>query len=134
MSDEAEEIVRRIVDATNRADVGAFVAALSPDVEWEDNLFWTEGGTVFRGPAAVREWLNQVWEPWDDLQMEVVEVKSAPDGGQFVGFDLTARGKESGAETQARFWSAWRIADGKISVRKGFRDRDEALEAAGLSE
>jgi ketosteroid isomerase-like protein len=133
MSGEAEKIVRRIVDATNRADVEAFVAELSPDVEWEDNLFWTEGGTVFRGRAAVRDWLNRVWEPWEDLQMEIVEVQSASDGTQFAGFDLTARGKESGAKTQARFWSVWRIAEGKISVRKGFRDRDEALEAAGLS-
>jgi ketosteroid isomerase-like protein len=134
MSDENVEIVRRVVDATNRGDPDAFVAALSPDVEWEDNLFWTEGGRTYRGAAEVREWLNQVWEPWETLHMEALEITPACDGRLFVGFELTARGKESGAETRARFWTVSQIADGKIRTRQAFRDRAQALQAAGLSE
>lgn len=133
MSDDNAEIVRRIVDATNRRDPDAFVAALSPDVEWEDNLFWTEGGRTYRGAAELREWLNQVWEPWETLHMEVLEISPAGDGRLFVGFELTARGKESGAETKARFWTVSQIAHGKIRTRHAFRDRAQALEAAGLA-
>lgn len=133
MSQEAEEIARRVVDATNRQDPEAFVATLSPNVEWEDNLFWTEGRTTYRGTAEVRDWLNQVWEPWEDLHMEVTEINSAPDDRVLFGFELTARGKESGAETRARFWTISTFVDGKIRTRKSFRDRAEALKVAGLS-
>ena len=131
---EKVEIVRQVVDATNNGDPDAFVAALSPDVEWEDNLFGTEGGRTYRGAAEVREWLAQVWEPWERLHMEAVEVASARDDLLFVGFELTASGKGSGVETRARFWTISRIAGGKIKTRKTFRDRGEALQAAGLSD
>jgi ketosteroid isomerase-like protein len=134
MSEEVVEIVRRVVDATNRMDADAFVATLSPEVEWEDNLFWTEGSRTFRGAAEVRGWLSEVWEPWESLRMEAVEITEASDGLLFVEFDLTARGRESGAETRHRFWTVTRIADGRIRTRKTFLDRSEALEAAGLRE
>jgi ketosteroid isomerase-like protein len=82
----------------------------------------------------VREWLNEVWEPWETLHMEVLEITPASDGRLFVGFELTARGKESGVETRARFWTVSRIAEGKIRTRQSFRDRAQALEAAGLAD
>lgn len=134
MSDDHVDVVRRIVDATNRRDADAFVAALSPDVEWEDTLFWTEAGHTYRGVAEVRGWLHQVWEPWESLHMEAQEITPAGDDRLVVGFELTARGTESGAETQARFWTVSEIADGKIRTRRSFRDRAQALEAAGLAE
>ncbi len=134
MSQENVEIVRRVVDAANRRDADAFVATLSPDVEWEDAFFWTEGPRTFRGRAGVREWLNQVQEPWESLHLEAEEVTDASDGRFIVGFRLTARGKESGVETQLRFWATCWTADGKITRRQAFRERADALEAAGLSE
>jgi ketosteroid isomerase-like protein len=133
MPDDSEEIVRRVVDATNRRDPEAFGAALSPDVEWEDNLFGTEASRTYRGAPEMREWLTQVWEPWETLHMEVLEITPACDERILVGFELTARGKGSGAETRARFCTVSRIADGKIRTRRSFGTRDEALEAAGLT-
>lgn len=134
MSDEQVEVVRRIVDATNRRDRDAFVAVLSADVEWEDTLFWTEHARTYRGVAEVREWLNQVWEPWETLHMQALEIIPAGNDRVVVGFELTARGKESGVDTQAQFWTITEIADGMVRTRRSFRDRVEALEAAGLAE
>jgi ketosteroid isomerase-like protein len=133
MPDNSEEIVRRVVDATNRRDPEAFVAALSPDVEWQDNLFGTEANRTYRGAVEMREWLSRVWEPWETLHMEALEITPASDDRIVVGFELTARGKESGAETRARFWTISRIAGGKIRSRRSFGARAEALEAAGLT-
>jgi hypothetical protein len=47
---------------------------------------------------------------------------------------MTARGKASGAETQIRGWFVLWVTGGKITRRQVFLDREEALEAAGLSE
>jgi ketosteroid isomerase-like protein len=134
MTGEHTHLVREIVDATNRRDPDAFVAALDPDVEWEDDLFGTGGARTYRGIAEMRKWLAQVWEPWEHLHMEAVEITSAADGRLLIGFELTTSGKESGAETHARFWTVSQVVDGRIRTRKTYRDRAEAREAAGLSD
>jgi hypothetical protein len=51
-----------------------------------------------------------------------------------LGGLLTARGKDTGVETQQYFWSVAWITDGKVTRRQVFLDRAEALEAAGLRE
>ena len=132
MSQENVEVVLEHIDAMNRGDVEALAATVSPDVEWEDTLFWTEPRRTFRGRAGVRQWLDQVWEPWADLQMEAREITDAGDGRLLLGFRLTARGKESGAETQIHLWTVSWITDGKVARRRSFRSRASALEAAGL--
>jgi ketosteroid isomerase-like protein len=134
MSHENVEIVRHVVEAINRGDADAFVATVSPDVEWEDAVFWTEGPRTFRGRAGVREWLNQILEPWESVHLEAEEVTDVSDGRFVVGFGFTARGKESGVETQLRFWAMCGVAGGRITRREVFRERAEALEAAGLRE
>ena len=134
MSQENVEIVRQIVEAINRRDADAFVTTVSPDVEWEDAVFWTEGSRTFRGRAGVRDWLNQILEPWESFHVEADEVIDVGDDRFVVGFGFTARGKESGVETQLRFWAMCWVADGRITRREVFRARAEAIEAAGLSE
>ena len=86
MSEGSEELVRQVVDAANRQDADAFVATVSPGVEWEDALVWTEGARAYRGRAEVRDWLEHVLEPWEDLQMEAEEITDASDGRLLVGF------------------------------------------------
>ena len=133
MSQENVEIVRRVVEAVNRREADAFVATVSPDVEWEDTVFWTEGPGHFEAERGWRDWLSQVLEPWESLHLEAEEVTDVSDDRFVVGFDFTARGRESGVETQRRFWACCWVADGKITRREVFSERAEALEAAGVS-
>jgi ketosteroid isomerase-like protein len=134
VSRDHAELVRQVVDATNRRDADAFVAALAPDVEWEDDLFGTAGVRTYRGTTEMRKWLTQVWEPWERLHMEAVDITSVADDRLLIGFELTASGKESGAETHAQFWTVVEVVDGKVGSRATFRDRAAARAAAGLSD
>ena len=134
MSKENSEIVLQLIEAVNRRDVDAFVALVSPDVEWEDSSFWSEPARIYSGRGELREWFNQIVEPWESLHFEVEEITEATNDRVFLGTLLTTRGKGSGVETQLRAWGAIWIANGKITRRHVFLDRDEALEAAGLSE
>jgi ketosteroid isomerase-like protein len=80
MSRENVEVILRGVEAANRRDVDAFVADVSPDVEWEDSIFWSEGSRTYRGIGELREWFNQVViEPWESLRIEIEEITEAPD-------------------------------------------------------
>ena len=47
---------------------------------------------------------------------------------------LTGHGKGSGVPIELHYWTVFWIAEGKIARRQVSMERDEALEAAGLSE
>jgi SnoaL-like domain len=135
MSEENVEVALQGIEAFNRRDVDAFVALVSPDVEWEDAVFWSEHARIYTGEAELREWFDQVVvEPWE---ASTLSSRRSPKLGM-IGFSsgglLTTRGKGSGVETQVRGWSVVWITNGKTTRRQVFLDRDEALEAAGLRE
>jgi ketosteroid isomerase-like protein len=135
MSEENVEIVRRAIEAVNRQDVEAFVATASPDIEWADSMFWSESPRVHRGEVEVREWFRQaVVEYWESLHCALVEVIEATDERVTWEGLLTARGKDSGVETRLHFWTVNWFTDGKVTRREVFRERGDALEAAGLEE
>ncbi len=128
------EILLKHIVAINRGDVEAFVATVSPDVEWEDSMFFSEVPRVYRGRDEVREWFHRVLEPWESIHVAPDEIRKASDGRILVGGVLIARGKGSHAEVGQRGWFVFWVANGTITKRRVFLDHDEALEAAGLSE
>ena len=135
MSQENVEVVMQEVEAVNRQDADAFVATVSPDVEWEDSMFWSEVVRTYRGKAQLRNWFKQVViEPWESLHCGVEEIGEVGDDRVFFGGLLTARSRLTKAETHLHFWSVAWLTDGKVTKRRVFLDRAEALEAVGLSE
>jgi ketosteroid isomerase-like protein len=114
MSGENIEVVLQGVRAFNRRDANAFVAIMSKEVEWEDQMFFSEPARIYRSRTEVREWFNQVVEPWERLHLEVEEITEAADDRVFAGLLFTARGRTSGVETQQRFWQVIWIADGNL--------------------
>jgi ketosteroid isomerase-like protein len=123
MSQENMEVMREANDAFGRQDPDAFIACLHHDVEWEalSGIAGIRG--VYRGWAEAREWFE-----------DAAEITELGDGRVFVEWLTTARGRGSGAETQFRAWTIFSFAGGKIAKRQAFRDRADALEAAGLRE
>ena len=134
MSQENLKIIDEHIEAFNRGDVEALVATVSPDVEWEDAMFGSEVPRVYWGRNAVREWFDRALEPWESIHGEPEEIREASDGRILVGGVLTVRGEGSHAEVEQRGWFVFWVANGAITKRRVFLDRDEALEAAGLSE
>ena len=137
MSEENVEVVWEMVDALNRSDADAFVACLSPDVEWEERTdAWPGFRGVYRGRAEAREWFEVVvLEVWENFHIEVEEITEATADQLFYGASITARGVGSGVETETRAWGVIGFAEnGKIARRQVFWTRKEAIEAAGLEE
>jgi ketosteroid isomerase-like protein len=134
MSRKNIEVALQAVDAANRRDPDAFVACLSPDVEWEENGDVPGARVIYRGRAEVREWFEEVLAaPWERFHIEVEEITEASGGAVFSGLLITARGRGSGVETELRFWTASWLAGGMVTRRRVFWTREEALEAAGLA-
>ena len=134
MSEENVENIMQAVEAFNRRDADGFIALVTPEVEWEDAIFWSGETRTYRGRDELREWFAQVVEPWESVQVEVQEIMETDDR-MLVGLSLTGRGKGSGVEApELHVWQVNRFADGKTARRQVFLERADALEAAGLSE
>jgi ketosteroid isomerase-like protein len=134
MSEENVELVRELAEALNRLDVDAFLALLSPDVVWEENPGLPGVREVYRGRAEVRTWGEDLIEVAESPHLELERITELGDDRVFTENLFSFRGKGSGVPVALRWWGVYWTAEGKIARRQVFMARDEALEAAGLSE
>jgi ketosteroid isomerase-like protein len=134
MSQENVELVRALTDAANRIDIDAVVALLSRDVVWEETAALPGLREVYRGPDEVRAWADEILELFESPHNALDRVTELSGDRVFTENVLTVHGRGSGAPAELRYWALYWIKNGKIARRQVFWNRDEALEAAGLSE
>ena len=121
------EAVRSSYEALNRGDIEGTMAMLAPDVEWHESAALPDTGT-FTGREAVRGFLEDFLEQWQEFHQEVEEVVTEGDRAALM-IHLTARGRGSGAEVDARYAHLWTLREG-VGVRvEAYYDRDAALRA-----
>jgi ketosteroid isomerase-like protein len=78
--------------------------------------------------------VSAVDEIWDDFRVVPAEFVG---GGDVVvtAVTLHGKGKESGVNVEMQLFNVWTLRDSKVvRIVGGYRDRSEALEAAGLPE
>jgi ketosteroid isomerase-like protein len=133
MSQENVDAFRRGLEAGNRGDVEGLLRELDPEVEWHSALHAFLGGeqTVFRGHDGVRAMLRDLNEAFDEIQIEISEIRDLGDRLVAIGRNCT-RGKASGAEIDTPFALVTEIKDGKTTSLRGYLDHNQALAAAGL--
>ena len=83
-----EVLLRSMYEAFNARDVDTCLAAMTPDVDWENG--W-EGGRVF-GREAVRDYWRRQWAELDTTA-EPTAITERPDGTIAVAVQLVARDK-----------------------------------------
>jgi len=132
----SEENVRIVRDGYER-----FTATGEPaedlaadDFVWDMSNFhgWPEQ-QVYEGVEGTRAFLSTWLDAWEDWQLEL---ESLHDAGDKVVALVRQRGtsKEAGLPIDMSFAQVWTLRDGKQTRMEMYSDRDEALEAAGLSE
>jgi ketosteroid isomerase-like protein len=135
VSQENVKAFKRGLDAGNRGDVDGLLAELHPDIEWHSALHALMGGqqTVFRGHDGVRRMIGDLYETFAEVHIEMSEFRDLGDGLVAIGRTRT-RGKASRVETKTPLAFVTAIREGKTISIRAYLDRDQALEAAGLSE
>jgi ketosteroid isomerase-like protein len=134
-SQENVEAFKRGLEAGNRGDVETLLEVLDPEVEWHTALHALMAGdaTVYRGHAGVREMLRDMYEAFDEIQIEISEIRDLGDRLVSIGH-TRARGRESGAETESPIAWVVEFRNGKAISLRAYLDPNDALEAAGLKE
>jgi ketosteroid isomerase-like protein len=131
MSEENVEIVRRQLDAYVRGDSETALAAYDPEVEFDVSI--RPEGRVYQGLEGLVEAIRTWSGTWEDYRVEIEEIIDAGDNVVVVDHQM-GRGKGSGAPLdQQTFW-VYTLREGKIVRLVWLPTREEALEAAGLSE
>jgi ketosteroid isomerase-like protein len=121
MSEANVEIIEEGWAATNRGDVDGLLAVMTGDVDFRPPSHRLDG-TVFRGHAGVRAWMERTKETWSVLEGSPHAVASM--GEQVVVVvDIHAVGHESGAPIHERAFVVY-------SVRKARSPRASRIRAS----
>ena len=123
--------VRRFVDAFNRRDLSEVLGEADPDLQLDE---WPEapGARSYHGPEGVRQALDTWFETWEWMHVEIEELHEVGDRVFFV-LHQRAKGSSSGIEVEIKSWNVYSFGEGKLTRIQLFLDRDQALEAAGLT-
>jgi ketosteroid isomerase-like protein len=135
MSQADIETLRITYEALSRKDWDAAFRQTHPDFELITHGGRTGllGGT-YRGRDAVSRFFEDQWEAFEVAVVEPQEFYEAP-RDRIVAFALSRfRPKDSSAVLETRTAQLWTMRGGKVARCELFPAREEALEAAGLSE
>jgi ketosteroid isomerase-like protein len=132
VSEENVEIVRRLIKDWSRGEYSAALDSIDPEIEVNVAFQANLDGT-YRGHAGLAELMGTFWAEFEDQRIEIEQ--TMPAGSDVVvGVRFYGRGKRSGLEIDAPAWHVWSLREGKAVRWRLLRTKQEALEAAGLSE
>jgi hypothetical protein len=130
MSQESVEVVRRAITALNERDIDGYLACCTQDVQLFPPTAQIEG--PYEGPDGVRRFLTDVQDAGPDFRLEVEYLESFGPDLVLGSMRATASGRTTGIDADLQITNVYELDNGKIRRVRVFRDRDEALAAAGL--
>jgi ketosteroid isomerase-like protein len=136
MSHEPVAVAQAVVRFWNANERESFLAMFHPDATWSSAIKrQVEGGEgLYRGREEIGGFWDEWHALWEDLEMVVSEISSPREGCVFAWGALRGSGSASGAGTERPFGWVFQVEDGQIREARAYLTRDEALEAAGLSD
>jgi len=129
MSEENVEIVRRSI-AAFEDDEEAWLTTIGSSHVWYP---LEEGNIPSHGLDAARAIRKRWLDSWASHRIDIEEILDRGDS-VVACLHLSGTGKGSGLEVDRRFYMHWKLREGKMVYLYEYADRDEALEAAGLSD
>jgi ketosteroid isomerase-like protein len=133
MSQENVEVLRRFIDASSRRDLSVALSCCDPDIELAFGRVLI-GTPTYRGHRGIERWFRDMTAAWEELQGEVVDVVAVDRNEVVVVTEGSGRGKTTGAPFATHSAVHAVFSHGKLVRGEAFATKDEALEAAGLSE
>jgi ketosteroid isomerase-like protein len=142
MSEENVESLRAFLEGWGREpwtpeawDKGDVIdmSFLDPEVVYEDENLPDHIGEAYRGHDGIRRAARRWVEPNEWLLVELQQIIG--EGDRLVSIHrLRIKASHSGIEFDVPLAYVWTFRAGKIVHFQSFRDPDDALEAAGLTE
>jgi ketosteroid isomerase-like protein len=134
MSEENVEAAKLAVAALNRGDFRVLEELYAADAVLQDLQNAPDQPVTVEGVQAIRETLNLWADAFDELRVDIEEYIDGSDS-VICAAHWQGQGKTSGISIDVHQFDLYEFREGRvIRAVLGFRSRNEALEAAGLSE
>ena len=133
MSQENVALAREVMSALSRGDYDRLVALADPEVEWRSFFAELGEGGVYRGLDGMRRYVGDLADAWEVVRADVDDAVGVGNVVLLVG-RIHYRGKGSGAEDETPAGWILKFREGKVVRFRAFRNPEQALENAGLSE
>jgi ketosteroid isomerase-like protein len=132
MSAQNVALIRAIYDAFAAGDVPGVVAAMSPDIEWnEAENFPYADNNPYRGPEAILSGVfARLGTEWDGFAALPEEYLDAGDTVVVLG-RYRGTHRATGGALDAQLAHVWRIEDGKAARFQQYTDTLAAARATG---
>jgi ketosteroid isomerase-like protein len=122
--------VRSVYDSWGKGDFRGGVELFDPRVTFVIRAGFPDAGT-YTGLDEIAGYTRQFLEPWTRITIQAEELVDAGDAVLATVYQQGV-GTGSGVDTGFRYWQVWSLRDGRVVRLENFRDRAEALAAAGL--
>jgi ketosteroid isomerase-like protein len=132
MSQENVENVRRGIDAWNRGDLDDWLALFDSEAELHTSGRFVDQG-VYRGRAGLERYWSEIHEDAEEVTLSISDLRASGDR-VFQAVTGRGRGKRSKVPFEQPIWFVTTVRDGLAVRVETYRDRAEALKAAGLEE
>jgi ketosteroid isomerase-like protein len=133
MSRQNVETVRAMIDAANRGDWDATIKDAAPGFVWDNSrAIGTDNRVVLGSAEEARDFFKGFNEIWESFRIEIDEM--IPIGDHVVVPHTSHIRGRDGIEARARTTWLFTVRNGKIKRVCLYQGKNEALEAAGLSE
>jgi ketosteroid isomerase-like protein len=132
MSQENVEVVRRAYERMNEGDAEGLAALCDEKfvMDMSERVFNPD---TYQGREGIARFLKDVREAWESYQWKVEDALVA--GDLVVAMvHCEGRSRMGGPDVEWRVAWIWKIKDERALSLRFYRNRAEALEAAGLTE
>ena len=134
MSQENVEVVRRGFQAFADRGLDAMAEFWDPDIVWRAAEGAIDDVGEMHGLAAVRRYVQEGFDTFDDLSSVVEELRDVGDDRVVSIQRLKGQAKLSGIEIELRYAAVSTVRDGKVVRGREYLSVEGALEAVGLQE
>ena len=122
--------IRSVYERWAEGDFRAGVELFDPEIVFVIGSGFPDTGT-YLGRAQVAEYMKGLLEPWTEFTIEAEEVIEA--GEMYVvGVCQRGVGSASGLATEIRYFHVWTFRGRTVTRWENFRERADALAAAGI--
>jgi ketosteroid isomerase-like protein len=133
MSQENVETVREFTRRFEAGDRDSWREYFDPAVIWDTSASSLPAAGVYHGHDGVERWFRDWLETWTDYEMASREYIDTGDAIVVV-FRQRGTGRGSGVRAERDFFIVYDLRESKVVRFRLYESREEALEAAGLSE
>jgi uncharacterized protein len=133
MSQENVEIVKEFTRLFEKGDRDVWREYFDPGVVWDTSASNMPSAGVFHGHEGVERFFRDWLGTWRDYEVVTREFLDAGDSVVIV-FRQHGTGRTSGVQIERDFFGVYDLRESKVVRYRQYESRQEALEAAGLSE